>query len=132
MNKFDVEIVVKSIDESIMGFTFETERTLEEAQEFYGKHWPSLIDVITSIHDWWVSHKKALDRWLNFLTAVFLWKTAKDNCKTKFIVSKAKEDSEDRKDDIETLIEKLWGKAIKLDNIDDLKEVLKTLEKLIK
>jgi len=135
MNKFDVTITAKKLNEDIMGFVFESEKSLSEAQEFFSKYWAAFMDLIVMlIEDKEIWHKKKTMRALDVFVMMFEWiePKNKNNYSTKFTVSIADEETKKDSNNIETLIEKLWCKSIKLESKEDLKEVLSMIEKLIK
>lgn len=133
MKSFKVEILESENNKKLLEYIFESNKTLAEAQEFFWKFWPTFFDLMIMLledQDTWVK-KKTLTS-LNVLTWMFLNEEWKANCSTKFIVSEYKEEPKKDSNSIEELVEKLWGKAVKLESKEDLKEILSMIEKLIK
>ena len=72
MNKFDVTITAKELNKDIMGFVFESEKSLSETQKFFSKYWSAFMDLIVMlIEDKETWHKKKTMRALDVFIMMF-------------------------------------------------------------
>jgi len=153
MNTFNVEISDRETDKSVINFIISSDKTLNQAKDFFQKNWPMFFDMIVMLMvDEEPSIKAKTSRGLDILSMIFEWTKSKRKWTTRFTVTNHTKDTtvddiwkcdcdtckEENKDDtwlpkeLTDLLDKLWGNAIKIDWNKDFKEILELVNKLIK
>lgn len=138
MNKYTIAISDADNGKGLLKFIMESKKEIDEVRKFYTTHGPAMFDLMNMLifdEDTWVQKKTS--RTLNMLTSILLEEQGKKDCSTVFKVSPYEEDKCDEKEDkiekeLEELIEKLWGKAIKVWSLKEMKGIVELLEKLTK